>query len=48
MCDFNDINGIDWWKKGYHWTTDSCAIQVKVDSTGQVALVYEPEVSQLC
>ena len=42
-CDFNDIGAIDWWKKGYHWTTDKCKIQVKVNAVGQVALVYEPE-----
>lgn len=42
-CDFNDIGGIDWYKKGYHWTTDKCKIQVKVNAIGQVALVYEPE-----
>jgi uncharacterized protein (DUF1501 family) len=41
-CDFNGIEG-DWHKKGYHWTTDGCKIQVKVDMTGQVALVYEPD-----
>jgi len=43
QCDFNDITGIDSHKKGYHWTTDSCVIQVKVNDIGQVALVYEPE-----
>ena len=45
-CDFNDIAGIDAYKKGFHWTTDSCAIQVKVNAIGQVALVYKPEVSR--
>ena len=34
-CDFNDIEFIDWFRKGYHWTTDNCAIQAKVDATGQ-------------
>jgi len=42
-CDFTDIEGIDHSKKGYHWTTDSCSIQVKVNDVGQVALVYDPE-----
>jgi hypothetical protein len=43
-CDFNEIEGLDsWHKKGYHWTTDSCVIQVKVNAIGQVALVYKPE-----
>lgn len=41
-CDFNDIELIDSYRKGYHWTNDDCAIQAKVDATGQVALVYEP------
>jgi len=27
----------------YHWSTDSCIIKVKVNSVGQVALVYEPD-----
>jgi hypothetical protein len=43
LCDFNHIEGIDEYKKGYHWTTDNCVIQVKVNYEGQVALVYEPE-----
>lgn len=43
LCDFNDIAGIDSYKKGYHWTTDKCAIRVKVNAIGQVALVYEPD-----
>lgn len=46
-CDFNTIEGIDHQKKGYHWTTDSCQIKVKVNDEGQVALVYEPEVSYI-
>ena len=46
LCDFNDVTPLDWsqeHKKGFYWTSKSCAIQVKVDATGQVALVYEPE-----
>lgn len=43
LCDFNDITGISTHKKGYHWTTDGCKIQVKINAVGQVALVYEPE-----
>ncbi len=42
-CDFNRIEGLDWHKRGYRWTTDGCQIQVKVNREGQVALVYEPE-----
>jgi hypothetical protein len=42
-CDFNDIGGLAWHKKGYHWSTDDCLIKVKVNSLGQVALVYEPD-----
>jgi len=42
-CDFNSIEGIDKHKKGYHWTTDGCAIQVKINAIGQIALVYEPD-----
>ena len=43
-CDFNAIEGLDsMHKKGYHWTTDSCAIQVKINAVGHVALVYKPE-----
>jgi hypothetical protein len=45
LCDFNDITGIAGHKKGFHWTTDSCAIKVKVNAIGQVALVYEPRAS---
>ena len=47
-CDFNEITGIDNNKKGFHWTTDSCAIQVKVNAIGQVAMVYKPDVSLKC
>ena len=46
-CDFNEITGIKKNKKGFHWTTDNCAIQVKVNAIGQVALVYKPDVSYL-
>jgi len=42
-CDFNDIGDLAWYKKGYHWSTDSCLIKVKVNAIGQVALVYEPD-----
>jgi uncharacterized protein (DUF1501 family) len=45
-CDFNSIEGIENYQKGYHWTTDGCKIQVKVSYEGQVALVYEPETYQ--
>ena len=47
MCDFNHIDGIDWYKKGSHWTPDSCSIKVKVDYAGKIAIVYEPSVSYL-
>jgi len=42
-CDFNDIGGIETHQKGYHWSTDHCRILLKVNSVGQVAIVYEPE-----
>ncbi|KAL7482807.1 hypothetical protein ACHAW6_008462, partial [Cyclotella cf. meneghiniana] len=42
-CDFNDIGDLVWYKKGYHWSTDGCLIKAKVNSIGQVALVYEPD-----
>jgi hypothetical protein len=28
---------IDWYKKGYHWSTDSCTIKAKVNAVGQVS-----------
>jgi hypothetical protein len=43
LCDFNHITGIPPHKQGYHWTTAGCKIQVKINSVGKVALVYEPE-----
>ena len=46
VCDFNEIYDISTHKKGYHWTSDSCQIQVKIDYTGQVALVYKPNKSE--
>lgn len=43
-CDFENIQGLDKdYKKGYHWTTDNCVIQVKVNDVGQVALVFKPD-----
>ena len=42
-CDFHVMIDIDRQKIAYHWTSVSCAIQVKVNAIGQVALVYKPE-----
>lgn len=42
-CDFTYIENIDEHKKGYHWSTQGCAIKVKVNAVGMVALVYEPD-----
>lgn len=43
-CDFDSIEKLDQtYKKGYHWTTDKCSIQVKVNDIGQVAIVYVPD-----
>eukprot|EP00804_Cyclotella_cryptica_P009369 CCRYP_018076-RB/>CCRYP_018076-RB protein AED:0.03 eAED:0.03 QI:374/1/1/1/0.94/0.9/20/617/4181 len=42
-CDFNEIRDLEYYKKGYHWSTDKCLIKVKVNAVGHVALVYEPD-----
>uniref|UniRef100_A0A7R9ZFB4 DUF1501 domain-containing protein n=1 Tax=Pseudictyota dubia TaxID=2749911 RepID=A0A7R9ZFB4_9STRA len=41
LCDYDEIDAsIPKVKTGYHWTTDNCFIDVKVDRDGNIAIVY--------
>ena len=47
LCDYSAIQD-DWFKLGYHWTNVTCQLDIKVDTVGNVAIVYQPEsVTQL-
>ena len=35
----------DWFRKGYHWTSKDCGINVKVNSEGYIAIVHDVESS---
>ena len=41
LCDYNKIHTDEIYKTGYHWTTDGCKIRLKIDSVGDIAIVYQ-------
>ena len=42
LCDFDRVDGENYLKTGYFWTSKSCLLQVKIKRDGNVAIVHRP------